>query len=238
MRKPQSTQTGAMPKIAALATGGPSRNTQSLSEQAYAAIEEMIVMQELAPGMMVSEAELVEQLDCGRTPIREALLRLKLEGYIEVHPRRGALVTSVDIVRQLELLEARRPLEELVARLAALRATAEERRQCKVLSRDIRKAAKANDRRAFYEANKAIHGFLEAAAHNSALAKTIGAIHAHSRRFWYAHIGLEYMSRAAEHHAETLDQIARGDGEAAAKAALALMDYLEVLTRQAIDRRT
>ena len=214
------------------------KSKQLLSAQAYTAIEEMIVMQELAPGSMVSEAELVEQLGCGRTPIREALLRLKLEGYIDVHPRRGALVTSVDIVRQLELLEVRRPLEELVARLAARRATDEERSQCKALSEDIRKAARNNDRRAFYEANKAIHVFLENATHNSALAKTVAGIHAHSRRFWYAHIGPDHMTKAAKYHADTLDQIVKRDGEAAAKAALALIDYLEVLTRQAIDRRT
>lgn len=212
-------------------------STQSLSEQAYLAIEEMIVMQELPPGSMVSEAELVQQLNCGRTPVREALLRLKLEGYIDVHPRRGALVTSVDIVRQLELLEVRRPLEELVARLAARRATAEEREQCKILSEVIRNAARANDRREFYEANKAIHVFLEAATHNQALAKTVAGIHAHSRRFWYAHIGHDHMPKAAEYHADTLDQIAKGDAEAAAKAATDLIDYLELLTRQTIERR-
>lgn len=212
-------------------------NKQSLSAQAYLAIEEMIVMQELAPGSMVSEAELVEQLKCGRTPVREALLRLKLEGYIDVHPRRGALVTSVDIVRQLELLEVRRPLEELVARLAARRATDEEREQCKMLSENIREAARGSDRRAFYDANKAIHVFLEAAAHNQALAKTVSGIHAHSRRFWYAHIGHDHMPKAAECHADTLDQIVKGDPDAAAKAALSLIDYLEVLTRQTIERR-
>lgn len=214
------------------------RNTQSLSAQAYLAIEEMIVMQELAPGSMVSEAELVEQLNCGRTPVREALLRLKLEGYIDVHPRRGALVTSVDIVRQLELLEVRRPLEELVARLAARRATDDERDQCISLIEAIRKAAKDADRHAFYEANKAIHVFLENASHNGALAKTVAGIHAHSRRFWYAHIGQDQMAKADEQHADTLKLVAKGDGEAAAKAALALIDYLEVLTRQAIDRRS
>lgn len=213
------------------------KSTQSLSAQAYLAIEEMIVMQELAPGSMVSEAELVEQLNCGRTPIREALLRLKLEGYIDVHPRRGALVTSVDIVRQLELLEVRRPLEELVARLAAKRATDDEREQCKVLSENIRAAAQGSDRRAFYEANKAIHVFLEGATHNQALAKTVAGIHAHSRRFWYAHIGHDHMPKAAEYHAETLDQVVKGDADAAARAAIALIDYLEVLTRQTIERR-
>lgn len=211
--------------------------SEPLSEIAYRTIEEMIVRQELPPGSMVSEAELSEQLECGRTPIREALLRLKLEGYIEIHPRRGALVTNVDIVRQLELLEVRRPLEEIVARLAARRATAEERELCKTLMKDIRQAVKNRDRSAFYEANKAIHSCLETATHNEALARTVASIHAHSRRFWYAHIGHDQLSAAADCHVRVLAEVAKGDAEAAAKAADALIDYLEALTRQAVERR-
>lgn len=212
-------------------------NSESLSEMAYRTIEEMIVMQEFPPGSMVSEAELSERLNCGRTPIREALLRLKLEGYIDIHPRRGAVVTNVDIVRQLELLEVRRPLEEVVARLAARRATSDERDHCRALIKDIRQAAKNRDRRAFYEANKAIHLCLETASHNQALARTVGSIHAHSRRFWFAHIGHEQLSTAAECHAKVLAEVARGEPESAAAAANALLDYLEALTRQAVERR-
>lgn len=219
-------------------THKPKPSTQSLSEIAYRQIEEMIVMQELTPGSMVSEAELGEQLNCGRTPIREALFRLKLEGYIDVHPRRGALVTSVDIVRQLELLEVRRPLEEVVARLAARRATDEERDRFKELIANLRKAAKKGERHAFYEANKEIHIALEEATHNEVLAKTISGIHAHSRRFWYAHIGAEQMTAAADCHAKVIDQVIAGDGEAASAAAVDLIDYLESLTRKAIEKRT
>lgn len=210
---------------------------ESLSEIAYRHIEEMIVMQELAPGTMVSEAELGEQLNCGRTPIREALLRLKLEGYIDVHPRRGALVTSVDILRQLELLEVRRPLEELVARLAARRSTKEERDNFRLLMAQIRQAAANKDQRSFYEANKAIHVALESATHNQVLAKTASSIHAHSRRFWYAHISEDQLESAAESHAKVVGAVIEGDADAAAAAAVSLIDYLEALTRRAIENR-
>ena len=212
-------------------------STLSLSEIAYRTIEEMIVKQELPPGSMVSEAELGGQLNCGRTPIREALLRLKLEGYIEIHPRRGALVTSVDILGQLELLEVRRPLEELVARLAARRATEDERRHFKALIKDIRQAAKDRNRHSFYEANKAVHLSLAKATHNPTLSKAVNRIHAHSRRFWYSHTGHDQLAAAADCHANVLKQIIKGDADAAANAANSLIDYLETLTREAVDRR-
>ena len=66
----------------------------------------MIVARGLSPGAMISEA-----LKMGRTPIREVIARLKHIGFVEVHPRRGVLVSSVDVIRHLKLLEVRRPLE-------------------------------------------------------------------------------------------------------------------------------
>ncbi|PMX27816.1 GntR family transcriptional regulator, partial [Pseudomonas sp. MPR-R2A7] len=83
----------------------------------------MIITHRLAPGAMVSEGELGAELGLGRTPVREALARLKTIGFVEVHPRRGVLVTQVDIIKHLELLEVRRPLDETVARCAIARAT-------------------------------------------------------------------------------------------------------------------
>src|SRR3712207_3165882 len=96
---------------------------QSLADAAYQAIEEMIVSRRLAPGAMISESQLAEELGIGRTPIREAIARLRQIDFVEVHPRRGVLVSGVDVIRHLELLEVRRPLEECVVRCAVERAT-------------------------------------------------------------------------------------------------------------------
>ena len=114
-----------------------------MAEGAYRALEEMIVTRQLRPGSMLSENQLSEQLGCGRTPIREALQRLKFEGYVEIHPRRGVLVAPIDVLKQLELLEVRRPLENLVVRLAAARASEPERAEMRGLAKEIRAAAAA-----------------------------------------------------------------------------------------------
>lgn len=210
---------------------------QSLSEFAYCAIEEMIVKQELAPGNMISEAELCKELDCGRTPIREAFLRLKLEGYIDIHARRGAIVTGIDLIRQLELLEVRRPLEVIVANLAARRATDEERDRCKTLAELILKTADEGDKLGFYETIKSIHDLLENATHNQVLSKTMSGIHAHSRRFWYAYTGPDQLTSAAKFQAKILDNISQGNSASAENAAIELIDHIEKRTRQALERR-
>ena len=75
---------------------------QSLADRAFEEIEEMIVGGRLAPGALISESELCQILEMGRTPIREALLRLKFLGFVDVHPRRGTSVSGVDVIRHLD----------------------------------------------------------------------------------------------------------------------------------------
>ena len=170
-----------------------------------------------------------------RTPIREALQRLKLEGYVEVHPRRGVQVRPVDILQQLKLLEVRRSLEELMARLAAQRATPEERANLRRLAQEIVKAAQAQSS-SYFEVNRDIHRNLAAATHNETLMKTIGVIHGLSRRFWYAYISDDRKLEASAQHSVMLNAVADGDAETAALAASRLMDFLEGLTRSTLER--
>src|SRR5690606_36632574 len=135
----------------------PTAGTELISDVAYSAIQNLIVTGRLRPGSMISENELREELNCGRTPIREALQRLKLEGFVEIHPRRGALVTTIDIRQQLELLELRRPLENLMVRLAARRATPDQRQTMRQLAGEMDAAVRRDDRDKYFGINRAIH---------------------------------------------------------------------------------
>jgi DNA-binding GntR family transcriptional regulator len=94
----------------------------------------MIVFLKLAPGSAISEAELSGHLGIGRTPIREALQRLARERLVQILPRRGIIVSPIDIAAQLRLLEVRRELERLIARSAARRATDDERARFRELA--------------------------------------------------------------------------------------------------------
>ena len=70
---------------------------ESLSEQAYRLIRGMIVRLELTPGAVVREDDLQAHLEIGRTPIREALQRLARDQFLVVIPRRGMIVSNIDI---------------------------------------------------------------------------------------------------------------------------------------------
>lgn len=208
-----------------------------ISDTAYTAIQHLIVTGKLRGGSMISENDLREQLNCGRTPIREALQRLQLEGFVDIHPRRGALVTTFDIHKQLELLELRRPLEDLMVRLAAMRADHDERDEMIVLANNLQTAVRSGDRDRYFDINKQTHEIEARAAKNSMLQKSIGQVHLLSRRFWYSFItGNETFSIAAEHHCAVLRAIAAGQPDIAAAHAIDLLDHLEKVTRETIDR--
>src|ERR1700758_831489 len=107
---------------------------ETLTEKAYRALEEEIVTLRIPPGSVVSEAILSRRLGVGRTPVREALQRLAREWLVVIMPRRGIVVSDIDPVRQLRLLEARREIERFLARSAARRATAVQREQFRAIA--------------------------------------------------------------------------------------------------------
>src|SRR4029077_11981955 len=84
---------------------------ESLADKAYHAIRRLIVSLELAPGAVIDERSLIEQLGIGRTPVREALRRLAEERLVEVYPRRGMFVTGVDIRQLAPIFQGRESLE-------------------------------------------------------------------------------------------------------------------------------
>src|SRR5665213_1447176 len=84
---------------------------RSLAEQAYVALERMIVTLQIQPGSAVSETELSARLGIGRTPIREALQRLAREEFVGVLAHRGILVSEINVNTQLRLVEVRRVVE-------------------------------------------------------------------------------------------------------------------------------
>src|SRR5215469_3394612 len=85
------------------------------ADQAYDAIENMIATLQLRPRAPVVESEVIARVGLGRTPTREALLRLVANGLILQLPRRGLQVSDIQVAEQFDLLDARRPLERLIA---------------------------------------------------------------------------------------------------------------------------
>jgi DNA-binding GntR family transcriptional regulator len=184
----------------------------SLADQAYLAIRGLIVSLRLAPGALIDERRLMESIGIGRTPVREALRRLAQEQLVEVFPRRGMFVTNVDVRDLARISEVRLVLEPEAARLAAERATDEERARLRLLEREIEMGG--DDLMALDER---VHRAVYAAAHNDLLEKTLGEYYVLALRIWMIALDREADLRdAVDAHRDILRAIVDGDLQRAA----------------------
>ncbi|MFM8548598.1 MAG: GntR family transcriptional regulator [Betaproteobacteria bacterium] len=207
----------------------------TLTDQAYTQLEEMIVRLELAPGSAVSEAMLSARLGIGRTPIREALQRLARERLVRILPRRGVIVSEIDVKSQLRLLEVRRELDRLTARAAAKRSGAAERDRFAVLAQAFNRAATKHDDVSFLRIDREFNELCLKAARNEFAATAMGLMNSLSRRFWYLHFRQAAdLPVTAKLHADIARAIADGDAKAAGAASDALLDNIESFTRNTV----
>ncbi len=215
----------------------PIEQPQSLADRAFEEIEEMIVGGVLAPGALISESELSRMLKMGRTPIREAIARLKFIGFVDVHSRKGISVSGVDVIRHLEVLEVRRPLEESAVLHAIGRATESDMAELASVARQLSQVAKGGDRIAYFRIKRVLHDAQVRAAHNEVLAATMRILHAQARRFWWTYEPTESFPHAAKLHCAITERVIARDTKRAAQAVNELFNHLEMLTKQVVERR-
>ena len=209
---------------------------RSLTDRAYVALEEMLCTLQLEPGEVLSEGALSETLGIGRTPVREALQRLAREGLVMVLPRRGVLVSEFNVKKQLRMLEVRRELERLMARSAASRATDEERARFEAIARAMHESADAGDDIGFMRLDHEFNVLVSEATRNEFASEAISLMAGLSRRFWFMHHRQAGdLSTIARLHADIANAVAAADGAGAAAASDALLDYIESITRAAVD---
>ncbi len=217
----------------------PSRKTSyiPLTERAYRELEEMIVTLRLLPGTLLSEYTLAQRLKIGRTPIREALQRLAREGLVVIMPRRGIRVSDIDLGMQLRLIEVRREIERLMARLAADRATDEERQEFIEIAGAMLEAGAGNDDIAFYRLDQRFNILVAAAARNEFALRSIGLMSGISRRFWFRYCKQSAdLATTAKLHAAVAEAIAARKPKIAAAASDRLLDYIEDFTLKSLVR--
>ena len=193
---------------------------QSLADKAYHEIRGLIVSLELAPGAVIDERDLIERLGIGRTPVREGLRRLAHERLVEVYPRRGMFVTGVDVRQLAKLSEVRAVLEPEAARLAAERATDDDRARLDALVAELDAGTKE-----LMQLDERIHRAVYRAAHNDLLESTLEQYYALALRIWM--LALERtqdLEEAVEAHRDLLEAIRDGDGE---RAAQTMRDHVE-----------
>ena len=188
---------------------------RSQSEEAYARLLERIVRLDMAPGSVVNEARLREELKIGRTPIREALQRLARENLVRSIPHRGTFVTDVNITDLARITEVRVVLEAHAARLAAEKITSSDREAMRDLLALLRRS-QVTDQRDLMQLDQRIHRLIYRAAHNPFLEATLERYFNLSLRLWYLVLDRQIGLRAAvDEHVELLRAILGGDGDLA-----------------------
>jgi DNA-binding GntR family transcriptional regulator len=210
---------------------------ETLAERAYRLIEEMLVTLEIPPGSLMSELDLAKRLGISRTPVGEALSRLSRSGLVTVLPRRGFIATEISVTHQLRLLELRREVARLVARLAALRALPAQRAALLDVARKFAQAVKTGDEHEYMAADHTFHRLVALCAQNDFAVQALETLDSQTRRFWFAHrhqAGVE-LPVVAPLHAQLAVAIEQGDAEKAGAVSDALSECLERFARATID---
>src|SRR5690242_3954875 len=205
----------------------------SFADRAYYAIRDLIVTLELPPGAVVKEPELTARLGIGRTPVREALRRLAQERLIEVYPRRGMFVTTVDVRDLARLCEVRLALEPEAARLAVERATQADLEEMSELLAEL-DGPRRRDHRALIELDERIHRSIYHASHNPYLVETLEEYYAHALRIWMVALARTDLGTAVGGHHAVLEAVVSGNGARAARLMREHVESFEEAVRDAL----
>ncbi len=190
--------------------------SDSLSEEAYNRLEEMIVTTELKPNTIVSEKELSDHLEIGRTPVREALKKLQLTSAISFLPRKGILIRVVPVDELLQQMEVRSVLEDLAVRRAAVYASDLERQHLRELAAEYRELTESwKPAVEALRVDDAFNHTLCDCSRNHFISDTLLPLHTLARRNYYLNyfIDKDLTHRVNFLHAALMDAVADGDVE-------------------------
>ena len=140
-----------------------------LRDVVFNTLRKAILRGELKPGERLMEIQLANKLGVSRTPIREAIRKLELEGLVLMIPRKGAEVAQITEKNMQDVLEVRKALEELSVQLACERITPEQVEEMKMAAEDFRKVLKSGDVTKIAEADVKFHDIIFAATNNQRL---------------------------------------------------------------------
>jgi DNA-binding GntR family transcriptional regulator len=211
--------------------GGQRPRMSSHADLAYRALEEAIVTLQLLPGTMVTEARVIALAGLGRTPVREALLRLAGQGLLGILPRKGVLIAPIASTDLMNVLEAREALERTVIVAAAMRASADERRHIQALANEMREAAAANDAVRYMQRDKMLDEAIVRAAGNPYAGRALEPLQTLMRRAWFALERERDLNPAALHHMNIAQAVVAGDAGAAAMASDGLIGHMRAMLR-------
>ncbi len=194
---------------------GQTRNNRA-SDRIEEQLVRLIISLELPPGAVVSEADLIKRLNCGRTPLREALQRLSQEYLITSVPRRGIIIAELNLINYVHLIELAALLESHSAYLAISRCTDAEASDLTNIVNKEAKAALDGDLLAIAELDLDFHRKIALLTRNIYMVDTMIRLHRMLNRYYYIALsnGLDIEISLADHR-KIIRAFKRHDGEEA-----------------------
>ena len=179
-------------------------------------IRQAIIDGTFSPGERLMEIQLADEMGVSRTPVREAIRKLELEGLVLMIPRKGAEVAEITEKNMRDVLEVRKALEELAVQLACEKITAEEIEEMKKAAEEFRMILKNKDITEIAEADVRFHDIIYMATDNQKLILLLNNLREQMYRY-----RVEYLKREEAHpqliaeHAAIIEYISKGEKKAA-----------------------
>lgn len=211
-----------------------------LRDVVFNTLRQAILTGELKPGERLMEIHLADKLGVSRTPIREAIRKLELEGLVTMIPRRGAEVAQITEKSMNDVLEVRRALDALCVELACERITEEELVTLKAACDEFEAAIRTGDVKKIAQADVALHDIIVQATGNRRLIQLVNNLAEQMYRYRFEYIkDISQHEMLVEEHRIIYESILNKDKETAAQAARTHIDNQEkaIIRQIRLDRQ-
>lgn len=199
-----------------------------LRDVVFNTLRRAILTGQLKPGERLMEVHLANKLGVSRTPIREAIRKLELEGLVVMIPRRGAEVAKISEKSLQDVLEVRRALDEFIVELATSRITKEQLNRLKEAASEFETATKDQDTATIAKADVAFHDIIMEATGNLRLKQLVNNLAEQMYRYRFVYLKDNSIhSQLVKEHKDIYQAISQKDTEAAKKAARIHIDNQE-----------
>ncbi|MBM9511509.1 GntR family transcriptional regulator [Desulfogranum marinum] len=187
----------------------------SLSEQVYAYLRTEMINGNLTPGSTINIGEIASELGISKTPLRDALIHLELEGFVTIIPRRGVLVNELKISDVKNAYEAVGLIEAFIVEKGIEHITSSHIQELQKLNEIMIKDIQNNDFSRIFETNLEFHSVYVDSSDNELLQKFILPIKHRLYDFPRHNFIPEWEMRNCEEHRQFIEQLKKGNGKEA-----------------------
>ncbi|GAV42153.1 GntR family transcriptional regulator [Streptomyces acidiscabies] len=205
---------------------------QPAAERVYAHVKQGVLDRRYEGGTLLTEGELADAVGVSRTPVREALLRLEVEGLIRLYPKKGALVLPVSAQEIADVVETRLLIEKHAVRKAVPAPAALIARLAELLERQKEEAGRG-DLAAAAVTDRCFHAEIVRSGGNEILTRLYDQLRDRQLRMGVAimHAHPDRIAKSLVEHEQILDALRSGDAEAAVSIVCRHVDWFAHLAR-------